>query len=276
MHGAARVSFVGFSAGAPDRRRMLAWLVALLTMFAATSCAKDARPSVQIFAAASLRDACTDIAALWSDANPQVELVFNFAASNVLAQQIEASRAADLFLSADVEQMRRVRDAGALAREGPAVWLSNRLVVVAPASAEPFELSAAAELTHERFERLSIGHPQAVPAGRYAKAWLESEGVWGALEARVVPGVDVRAALAAVESGACELGIVYSTDAAISERVRVVFAVPLERGPRIEYAIATTVGPASPELAERVFAHFVSPAADAVFARRGFVVGRRE
>ncbi len=257
-------------------QRTFARLAALLCLLCALACAPDSRSQVQVFAAASLRDACGDVAQLWRERRPEVELVFNFGSSEFLAQQIEATRAADLFLSADTAQMELVRKSGAIALEGPARWLSNQLVVVVPASSNEGEWSAASELVHERFPRLSLANPASVPAGKYAKAWLEAQGSWSALEPRVVPAIDVRAALAAVESAACEVGVVYATDAAISERVRVVYRVPLEAGPRIEYAIAATSGEAPVELAREVLEHFLSPAAEACFARRGFLVRERD
>jgi len=257
----------------PSLRAVAALCLSLVSLACST---KEAAPaSVQIFAAASLRDACNDVAQAWSEARPEVELVFNFGSSATLAQQIDATRAADLFLSADTAQMELVRQSGAIAFEGPARWLSNQLVVVVPASSTEGEWSSANELVHERFPRLSLANPASVPAGKYARAWLEAQGSWGALEARVVPAVDVRAALASVENAACEVGIVYSTDAAISKRVRVVYRVPPEQGPRVEYAIAATRGKAPAPLAAEVLEHFLSPAADACFARRGFLVRER-
>lgn len=251
---------------------------ALCLALVALACStKEAAPAaVQIFAAASLRDACDDVAQAWKQARPEVELVFNFGPSDFLARQIDATRAADLFLSADTAQMELLRTSGVIAFEGPARWLSNQLVVVVPASSSEGEWNSANELVHERFPRLSLANPASVPAGKYARAWLEAQGSWSALEARVVPAVDVRAALAAVENAACEVGVVYSTDAAISKRVRVVFRVPPEQGPRIEYAIAATRGKAPAPLAREVLEHFLSPAAEACFASRGFLVQERD
>ncbi len=254
-------------------RRLRAAMALCLSLFT-LACSSGTTPpaSVQVFAAASLREACGDVAELWRARRPEVELVFNFGSSATLAQQIQATRAADLFLSADTAQMELLRERGAIALEGPARWLSNQLVVVVPASSNEREWSAPSELHHERFPRLSLANPASVPAGKYAKAWLEGLGSWSALEPRVVPGVDVRAALAAVENAACEVGVVYATDAVISKRVRVVYRAPLEQGPRIEYAIAATSGKAPAELAREVLEHFLSAPSRACFARRGFLV----
>jgi molybdate transport system substrate-binding protein len=144
--------------------------------------------------------------------------------------------------------------------------LSNRLVVVVPVPVATV-LATADDLLGVR--RLALGDPEAVPAGIYARLWLEKRGLWERLGGRVVPTLDVRAALAAVESGNADAGIVYRTDAAISKRVRVALEVPAEEAPRIVYPVAlltTSRGPA----ARAFFEHLRSPEARAVFDRLGF------
>lgn len=241
-------------------------------------CGSEAPPltqprSVQVYAAASLREATEELASAFEREHPELDLVLNFGASNVLAQQVLAAHQADVFLSADTLQMDAIADAGLVEARAPRPWLSNQLVVVVPAAAQPFELRSAADLAHERIRRLSLANPEAVPAGRYARAWLEKQGVWNALQARVVPGTDVRTALAAVESGACEAGIVYSTDAGISQRVRVALRIPLAEGPKIEYALGLLRGQASRADALAVFEHLQSLRAQECFASHGFLIG---
>jgi len=144
--------------------------------------------------------------------------------------------------------------------------LSNRLVVVVPAAAATV-LATAEDLVGVR--RLALGDPQAVPAGIYARRWLEKRGLWERLRDRVVPTLDVRAALGAVESGNADAGIVYRTDATISKRVRVALEVPAAEAPRIVYPaalLATSRGPA----ARAFYEHLRSPAAREVFGRLGF------
>jgi molybdate transport system substrate-binding protein len=152
--------------------------------------------------------------------------------------------------------------------------LSNQLVVIEPGDgpalfSEPFD---AAQLASARVKRFSFGRPETVPAGRYAKAWLQEVGVWDGLSDRMLPGVDARAALAAVESGGAEAGVVYATDAAVSRHVRVVHAVPSEEGPRIVYPVAVVAGRPA-ESAARAFVDFLSSSASrSEFETRGFIV----
>lgn len=143
--------------------------------------------------------------------------------------------------------------------------LSNRLVVVIPAEAKA-SVATAENLAGVR--RLALGDPQAVPAGIYARQWLEKHGLWERVRDRVVPTLDVRAALAAVESGNADAGIVYKTDAAISKRVRVALEVPEREAPRIVYPAALL---ATARSAARAFFEYLrSPEARAVFERLGF------
>lgn len=203
-----------------------------------------------------------------------VELVFNFGASGDLAGQILAGAPADLFLSADEQELARVEAAGLVLAGTRRVLLSNQLVVIEPAAGPslftaPFE---PAQLADPRLRLLSLGDPASVPAGRYARAWLETQGLWSTLSERLLPAVDARAAVAAVASGGAEAGLVYRTDAALSGRVRIVHAVPLAEGPRIVYPLAVLAGrPEEP--AARAFAEFLaSPAAGAAFEERGFLL----
>jgi len=222
---------------------------------------------VMVFAAASLTEALQEIARGYEAASGN-EVSFNFGASNDLARQIKAGAPADVFFSADKAQMDGLEAAGLVRGADRIDVLSNRLVVVVAASS-PSRIDAPGGLL--TVGRLALADPDAVPAGVYARAWLESLGLWGKLEAKVVPTLNVRAALAAVEAEAADAGIVYRTDAAISRRVRVAFEVPREKGPAIVYPlapVATSRRAATPDLVR----HLVSPAARAVYARHGFVV----
>jgi molybdate transport system substrate-binding protein len=187
-----------------------------------------------VFAAASTTDALQEVgSAFTKEQGHTVE--YAFGASSDLARQAVAGAPADAFLSADTAKMDQVEKAG-LVQAGTRVdLLSNRLVVVVPVDSKR-HVASAADLA--KVKRVALADPGAVPAGLYAKAWLEKAGVWKELEPRVVPSLDVRAALAAVEAGRVDAGVVYATDAAMSKRVRVVLTVPEADGPRIVYPVA--------------------------------------
>lgn len=237
----------------------------LTGLLGAASRAVRAGDDVVVFAAASLADALREIGRGF-EAETGHRVVLSLGGSNDLARQIRAGAPAEVFVSASVDRMDEVERAG-LVRPGDRFdLLSNRLVVVVPATAAVASMSAEDLLA---VRRLALGDPEAVPAGIYARQWLEKRGLWERVRDRVVPTLDVRAALAAVESGNADAGIVYRTDATISKRVRVALEVPVDQAPRIVYPaalLAASRGPAARAFHEQLR----SPAARAVFERLGF------
>jgi len=225
---------------------------------------------IVVYAAASLRDVLQHLAPA-CETSLRVKLVFNFGASNDLARQIEAASKADVFLSADETWMDHVAQAGLVDAASRRSLLSNRLVVVGAADSA-LHIGSPSDLALPAVRRLALANPEAVPAGKYAKAWLEKAGAWSPVADRVIPFPDVRAALAAVESGGADAGIVYRTDAAISKHFKVLYEVPAVDGPRISYAVAAIQDRPQVDTARRLVAWLSGPEALPVFERFGFVV----
>jgi len=242
----------------------------LLVALALAGAAAAPPAEISVYAAASLRAAMERLAPECAG-KAGARVFFNFGASSDLARQIEAAGRADIFFSADEEWMDRLSRAGLVDETSRRSFLSNRLVVVGPRSAPP-AIRSPRDLARKEVRRISLAHPDAVPAGKYAKAWLEKLGLWEAVKDRVVPAVDVRAALAAVESGAAEAGVVYRTDAAISRKVVVLMEVPEREGPPISYAVAAMRDRPEMERARKVVDCLAGPEARSVFEALGFVV----
>jgi len=251
-------------------------LVVLVTSVESGSAAPNAaaEPSeVMVYAAASLRDVLLSLAQT-CEGLANVRLIFNFGASNDLARQIMAANKADLFFSADETWMDKVSEEGLLDVASRRSLLSNRLVVVVPLDSLA-TLSGPAALAGPAVKRICLADPGAVPAGKYARAWLEKTGQWKAVKERIVPALDVRAVLAAVESGAVEAGVVYRTDAAISKKVRIVYEVPEGDGPRISYAIAVLKDRPHYETARRALDCLTGEQALRTFETYGFLIPGR-
>jgi len=187
----------------------------------------------------------------------------------VLARQIVNGAPVDLFISADEAQMDVVAAAQLLAAGSRIDLLRNQLAIVVP-SDRPRMMTSARDLTGAAFRRIAIGDPEAVPAGVYAKEFLQKEGLWELLSPRLVPSSSVRAALAAVESGAADAAIVYRTDARVALKATVTYVVPVDRGPRIAYPAAIVRGGPAPEEARRFLDYLRGAAAARVFERFGF------
>ncbi|HLX80222.1 MAG TPA: molybdate ABC transporter substrate-binding protein [Burkholderiales bacterium] len=220
-----------------------------------------------VFAAASLRNALDEVAAL-SPSKP----VISYGASSALARQIESGAPAQVFISADLDWMDYLEQRKLL-REGTRKnVLGNKLVLIAPAGstikADIRPGFALARLLGDG--RLATADPASVPAGKYTKAALEKLGVWDSVAGKIAAAENVRAALALVARGETPLGTVYATDAAVEPKVRVVAAFPdgLHR-PIIYPAALTSTAPASGAAAD-FLALMSSPAARKLFEKYGF------
>jgi molybdate transport system substrate-binding protein len=227
--------------------------------------------SVTMFAAASLTDALNDVGKAYK-AKTGNDVVFSFAASSVLAKQIEASGGADLFMSADTDWMNYLDKKGLIQADTRKDLLGNHLVVVAP------EGQSIQLMTDGKFDfagalhggKLAVGDPASVPAGKYAKASLTQLGAWDSVKNQLAPAENVRAALAYVARGEAPLGIVYTTDALAEKKVHVVAILPDSTHAPIVYPAAVLKG-AKPEA--RAFLAFLSgKEARAIFEKDGFII----
>lgn len=228
--------------------------------------------TLTVFAAASLTDSLKEIAAGY-EKQTEDKVVFNFGASSFLARQIEEGAPADLFFSADEAKMDGLERKGLVAKETRKSRLSNSLVVVV-ATDSAITISSPAGLASPEVNRIALADPRTVPAGIYARRFLEEAGLWNDVESKVVPVDNVRAALAAVESGNVEAGMVYKTDAAISKKIKVACEVPAKEGPAISYPVAALKEAKEPDAAKRFLKHLGSDEAGRVFEKFGFIVRR--
>jgi molybdate transport system substrate-binding protein len=245
------------------------WLL-WLCLCSLPSEAADADVSpITVFAAASLTNVLQDLGDSFTK-DTSIPIRFSFAASSALARQIENGSPADIFFSADLEWMDYLQSRNLIQRDTRRDVLGNRLVLIAPADSkikltiEPhFALAAALGRG-----RLATGDPDAVPVGRYAREALTTLKVWNDVADRLVRTDSVRSALAFVDRGEAELGIVYATDALIDKHVRVVDVFPANSHLPIVYPIALT-SEAKPAAA-RFVAYIRGPAGDVAFKAYGF------
>lgn len=224
----------------------------------------QAERPVVVSAAISLTDALREIEMAYR-AQGGGALRFNFAASNVLARQIAHGAPADLFISADQAQMTYAVVRGAIDQELP--LLRTRLAVVTPSGQGTSVRDAAGLL---RLRRIAIGDPMAVPAGVYAKQFLQKIGVWDALRPRLLPLANVRAALKAVQSGGADAGIVYEPDAVATAAVDLAFVVSGPAAPEIIYPVAIVKASRNKAAARRFLDFLRSPKAASIFERYRF------
>lgn len=226
---------------------------------------------IQVFAAASLTDALTEIGNQYQSQTGD-RLIFNFAASSVLARQIQEGASADIFFSADEEKMHSLENKKLILSETRKSLLSNTLVIVVPSDSK-LTLASAKDLLKVK-GYIAIAEPRTVPAGIYAKQYLEKIDIWSKISDRVVPTENVRGALVSVELGNADAGIVYKTDAQISKKTKVAFEVPLKEGPKISYPVAIVSGSKNLEAAKKAIAYIESRDALVTFKKYGFGILR--
>jgi len=249
--------------------RLLKVVLALTVAWAAVAVQAA---TLTVFAAASLTEGLKEIARQYqSKTGDKIE--FNFAASSVLARQIEEGAPADIFFSADEAKMDALEKKGLLKKNTRRSRLSNSLVIVVAVD-NSFSIKSPKDLTKREIAHVALGEPQSVPAGIYAREYLRKMHLWEEIAPKVVPMANVRAALAAVESGDAQAGIVYKTDAAISKKTKVAYEVPRQDGPEISYPMAVLKETQEPKAALAFLEYLDAEAAGRVFAKFGFILDK--
>jgi molybdate transport system substrate-binding protein len=255
-------------AGCWIKRICLVWLMSLfLFPWMRDSARAD---EILVSAAASLTDVLKEIGKAYQ-AKSKHKILLTLGPSNFLARQIDEGAPVDIFFSADLAQMDMLEKNGRLEPGTRKNLLSNQLVMIVPSDSR-LAITTPKDLLKPEVKRIALADPTAVPVGVYTSKYLADEGLWDKLKTKVIPVLDVRATLASVESGNVEAGFVYKTDAAISKKVKIVFEVPIEKGPKITYPIAIVKESKKKDAARDFLSYLLTPAGKSIFKKYGFVV----
>ena len=245
-------------------------VLAALALATQAGCTSQAPTPLRVSAAVSLTESLTSAIRQWQKETGGTATL-NFAASNVLSRQIEEGAPADLFISADMLQMERLVVRNLVVVSSVVPLLTNQLVVVTAVD-RPLPSPAPGGLADPRVSRVALGDPAAVPAGIYARQWLERIDLWPGVAPKVVPTSSVRAAMAAVEAGNADAAVTYRTDAIGRARVRVEYTVPIDQGPRITYPVGVVAASRQAEKSEALLSWLRGETATGVFKAAGFGV----
>jgi molybdate transport system substrate-binding protein len=183
---------------------------------------------ITVSAAASLTEAFTDMEKEFETENPDIDVVYNFGASGTLRTQIEGGAPIDVFASAAQDQMDMLASKGFIYNDTREDFVENSLVMIVP-KGNALELTGMQDLTKTEVEKISIGNPETVPAGKYAKEALTNAGLWDSVSGKMLMAENVKQALVYVERGEAEAGFVFSTDASSAENgsIEVITSVPV-------------------------------------------------
>lgn len=227
--------------------------------------AVEKKVELTISAAASLQDALTEIVARFEKEHPDVLINFNFGASGSLQQQISQGAPADLFFSAAEDKFDKLVNDGLIDEKNGIDLVGNELVLVVPKGSK---IKSFHDLTEA--DKLSIGTPESVPAGKYAKESLEKMDIWNNIEEKVVYAKDVRQVLTYVETNNVDAGIVYKTDALISEKVNIVDTAEENTHDPIIYPLGVIKDTSHPEEAKLFYDYLQNEKSMDIFKEYGF------
>lgn len=223
--------------------------------------------SLTVSAAASLRDAAEELKALYAAKQPNVKITYNFAASGPLQKQIEEGAPVDLFISAGKTQMDALAAKGLIVDASRRDLLGNDLVLIA---GKDSTISGFEGLADKSVGKISIGTPDTVPAGQYAREVLTALTVWDKIQPKLVLAKDVRQVLTYVETGNVDAGLVYRSDAVNGKNIRVIAVAPAGSHRPIVYPVAIIKSTRHPKEAEEFALFLSSDEAAAVFTGHGF------
>jgi molybdate transport system substrate-binding protein len=258
MPTAGAMTRSGETADSQDVTRMIRAVAALLLLITFSGYADP----LVVLAAASTTDAMNEVGTRFTQKSGHT-VQFSFGSSGALARQIQSGAPADIFLSANSLWMDSLENNGKINPATRIDLLANRLVLIAP---KDHRVTLSEKFTG----RLATGNTESVPVGIYAKQMLEKYGWFEKLQPRLVSCDSARNVLFFVERGEVDAGIVYSTDANISDRVTVMMIFPEESHDPIRYPVAMCRSSAHPDAASRFLVFLQSPEASAVFERYGF------
>jgi molybdate transport system substrate-binding protein len=230
--------------------------------------------TLNVSAASSLGDVLKAINIAYVAQNPNVAITANFASSGTLQTQIENGAPADVFISAAPAQMDNLQKKGLLLDDTRKDLLNNRVVLVVP-NDSTLGLSSFSDLALDKVKKIAIGDPKSVPAGTYAAQAFDQLRITAQVQPKEVLGADVRQVLTYVEGGNVDAGIVYSTDALTSTRVRVVAAAPPEINAKVVYPVAAVKASKVPDAAIGYIDFLFGTQAKTLFEKYGFTMVAR-
>lgn len=227
-----------------------------------------AETQITVSVAASLQDALGEIQKIYAVKKPKVKVTINFASSGSLQRQIEQGAPVDLFLSAGSKQMDELESKDLIIKESRTDILSNDLVLIT--SKDNNTVKSFQDLSNPGVKIIGIGAPESVPAGKYAKEALTFMKLWDTLTPKLVQAKDVRQVLAYVETGNAEAGLVYGSDANISDKVKIAAVAPADSHMPIVYPAAIIAAAKNKTAAEEFLNFLQTEEAARVFVKYGF------
>lgn len=224
-----------------------------------------------ISAAASMTDVLTEMAELYKEVAPNVTLTYTFGSSGALQAQIEEGAPSDIFMSAAQKQMDTLEEGGYIIKDTRKTLLVNKVVLISPLDSES-SVTSFEELVNPEVENIGIGDPTSVPVGQYSEEIFTNLDIWDEINAKTVYGSDVRTVLTWVEAGEVDFGLVYATDAASTDKIKVLTEAPEGSHKEVSYPVAVIKSSNNVDAAQAFLDYLSSEEAAEVFVKYGFAM----
>ena len=226
---------------------------------------------ITVSAAASLTETFTDIASQFETENPGTKVSLNFGSSGNLRMQVEEGAPVDIFASADETQMDILANKSLIVNNSRKDFAHNSLVLIVPENST-LNITGIKDLTDPKVQRISIGNPDSVPVGKYARFALTEAGLWSQLEKKMVLAEDVKQVLTYVERGEVDAGFVYTTDAKTAEPGTIKIVTNVSVSIPVTYPIAMVSSSEHKEKAQKFVDFVTGKEGQAILNEYGFVV----
>lgn len=226
---------------------------------------------VYIVAAASMTDAVKEIGANYEKQHPNVKLMYNFGSSGALQVQIEQGAPADIFISAAQKQMDALEQENLIDKSTRRDLLENKVVLIVPKDST-LTLNDFSDIVSDKVQKIALGEMKSVPVGQYSEEIFKKLNILDEIKSKAVYASDVRQVLGWVETGEVDCGVVYATDAAISDKVKVLLTAPENTHKPVIYPVAMVTSSKNPEIAKDFLAFLGENEQKAVLEKYGFEV----
>lgn len=248
--------------------------LSIVSLKGAAACAAKGPVTLNVSAGASLTDALKEVNTHYAQGKPNLTITPNFASSGTLQTQIQNGAPADVFISGAAAQMDALQKQQLILDDTRKYLLKNKIVLVVPIDST-LDITGFKDLAGDKVKKIAIGDPKSVPAGAYGQQAFDELGITARVQPKYVLGADARQVLTYVESGNVDAGIVFSTDAKTSSKVKVVASAPDNINARVVYPVAVIKASKNPDTAKDYVSFLFSTQAKGVFEKYGFsVVGK--
>ncbi|MEL7649334.1 MAG: molybdate ABC transporter substrate-binding protein [Sedimentibacter sp.] len=229
---------------------------------------KTEETTILLAAAASLKNCLDkDIIPMFTEKYPEIKVEATYDSSGKLQTQIEEGAEVDVFMSAAMKQMNALNEKGLIAENSVVKLLENKIVLIVPEGSN-LDISSFEDIL--KAEKIAVGDPASVPAGQYSKEAFENLKIWDKVSEKSSLGTNVTEVLNWVAEGSADAGVVYSTDAASNDKVKVVVEAPEGSVSKVIYPVGIVKATKNEDAAKKLIEFLQSGESLKVFESYGF------